>query len=343
MNINENEKKEIFILLIGGVPAIGKSFLSKKILNEFSDIYEIKYLNFDSIENINKNNYLQYQQMRTDYLNKTKEILSNINLFSKSTIIILDDNFFLKSMRKKIYNLFIDTIFDITSNNNKNNNFVFYYLEILLKPNDINFCLKLNSERKINEKIPDNIIINMNNVFEYSSPYIENDNNLVININGVEDLQKIGIKNEIFNRKEKFGIKLNNKNYNFNDNNNEENKGIKKNNKAILIDCIESIIRKDINEIFKCDKDMKKKGKNISVLKKEYMKKISNIINNIENFIEDKKNIINYDLSKEIIIKISEYLNNDSIDNNINNNNDLLFELIKNNFKDYLLINISKK
>ena len=133
----ESDRKSIFILLIGGIPGTGKSFLSNKICVEYKEQFDIKYLNFDSIENINKDNYLQYQQMRDDYLLKIKEIFANINYINnKSLFIILDDNFFLKSMRKKIYNSFIDKIIELNSTN-----FKYYYLEILLKPIDLNYCL----------------------------------------------------------------------------------------------------------------------------------------------------------------------------------------------------------
>ena len=109
--MESSDVKKIFIMVIGGVPGVGKSFLAEKICSEYRNIFDIKYLNFDKIENINKDNYLQYQQMRNDYLLKAKEIFNNINnnyLLTKSLMIILDDNFFLKSMRKKIYNSLID-------------------------------------------------------------------------------------------------------------------------------------------------------------------------------------------------------------------------------------------
>ena len=107
----ETKSNEIFIVLIGGIPGIGKSFLSEKICEEYKDCFDIKYLNFDKIENINKDNYLQYQQMRNDYLLKIKEIFNEINngINNKSLLVILDDNFFLKSMRIKIYNALIVT------------------------------------------------------------------------------------------------------------------------------------------------------------------------------------------------------------------------------------------
>ena len=91
----ESDRKSIFILLIGGIPGTGKSFLSNKICVEYKEQFDIKYLNFDSIENINKDNYLQYQQMRDVYLLKIKEIFANINYINnKSLFIILDAGVF---------------------------------------------------------------------------------------------------------------------------------------------------------------------------------------------------------------------------------------------------------
>ena len=178
-------EKNIFVLLIGGIPGGGKTYLSNKIISEYKDIYEIKYLNFDLIENINKDNYLQYQQMRNDYLLKIQEILDKQIKFvkNKSLLIILDDNFFLKSMRKKIYNSLIDKIIELN-----NDNLVFYYLEILLKPSNLNYCLKMNCLRDKNEQIPENIIINMNNIFEYNSPYLNNSQILILYINNEENI-----------------------------------------------------------------------------------------------------------------------------------------------------------
>ena len=194
--------KHIFILLMGGIPGIGKSYLANKISLENKDFYDIKYLNFDLIENINKDNYLHYQQMRNDYLLKILDILNNINnimIDNKSLLIILDDNFFLKSMRKKIYNSILDKIIRNNLNKKEINSIKFYYLEILLKPIDINYCLKMNSKRKINQRIPENIIMNMNNLFEYNSPYASKSQTFILNIENEESLYNSNIIKDIFN------------------------------------------------------------------------------------------------------------------------------------------------
>ena len=317
----ETKLNEIFIVLIGGVPGVGKSFLSRKICEEYRNSFDIKYLNFDKIENINKDNYLQYQQMRNDYLLKIKEIFNEINndINNKSLLIILDDNFFLKSMRKKIYNSLIDKIIELNSDNIK-----FYYLEILLKSSDINYCLKMNSIRDKKEQIPNEIIINMNNIFEYNSPYINNNQIKIIEIINEQNINNNLIQ-EIFNNKEKYIININNKEKEI-----KEKIIIEKNDKAKLIDNIEDIIRKEVNLIFK-NKLNKNKGKEISFYKKEYMKIFINIIKNIENNtnIEDNANS-----NKDLLNILKSCIINKNY--NISENQQLI-ELIKNNFKNFLL------
>ena len=313
-------KKKIILIIIGGVPGIGKSFLAERICSEYKNIFDIKYLNFDKIENINKDNYLQYQQMRNDYLLKVKEIFNSINnncVLNKSIMIILDDNFFLKSMRKKIYNLLIDKIIELNSNI-----FQFYYLEILLKPFDINYCFKMNLNRENKSQIPENIIINMNNIFEYSSPYANNEQILILDIINEQSINDNLVK-EIFNNKEKYFI-----NYLNEKKEKEEKIIIKKDEKSKLIDDIEEIIRKEVNEIFKRNKENKKKGKEISIYKKEFMKLLINNIKNIEN---NKNEISNN--NKDLF----DLLKNNIINKNFNiSENQQLIELIKDNFKNYL-------
>ena len=313
-------KKKFFLIIIGGIPGIGKSFLAERICSEYKNIFDIRYLNFDKIENINKDNYLQYQQMRNDYLLKVKEIFNSINnncVLNKSIMIILDDNFFLKSMRKKIYNLLIDKIIELNSNI-----FQFYYLEILLKPFDINYCFKMNLNRENKSQIPENIIINMNNIFEYSSPYANNEQVLILDIINEQSINDNLVK-EIFNNKEKYFI-----NYLNEKKEKEEKIIIKKDEKSKLIDDIEEIIRKEVNEIFKRNKENKKKGKEISIYKKEFMKLLINNIKNIEN---NKNEISNN--NKDLF----DLLKNNIINKNFNiSENQQLIELIKDNFKNYL-------
>ena len=315
----ESKVKNIFIILIGGIPGIGKSFLSNKICEIYKDLCQITYLNFDRVENINKDNYLQYQQMRDDYLLKIKDILDDIenivNNNNKSTLVILDDNFFLKSMRKKIYNSLMDKIIEL----NSDSNFKFYYLEILLKPLDLNYCLKMNNLREKNSQIPENIIINMNNIFEYNSPYINNSQILILEIKNEESMNSNIIK-EIFNNKEKYIINNNKNNFEI-----KEKIIFEKNEKAKLIDGIEDIIRKEVNLILKSNDENKKKGKEISKYKKEYMKIIYNNIKYLEN---------NEVYNTPLLDALKNCIKNKNF--NISQNQQIM-ELIKEDFKKFLL------
>ena len=314
----ESDLKTIFIMIIGGVPGVGKSFLSNKICTEYKNIFEIKYLNFDSIENINKDNYLQYQQMRNDYLVKIKEIFRDINDFdTKNLLVILDDNFFLKSMRKKIFNTLMDKVIELNSNLIK-----FYYLEILLKPFDINYCLKMNLNREKTNIIPDNIIVKMNNIFEYNSPYANDSQVLILNISNEESLNNNKLIQEIFNNKDKYIIKKKK------ENEIKEKIKIEKDEKAKLIDDIEDILRKEVNLIFQKNKEIQKRGKEISSYKKEYMKIILNCIKNFEN----EKNI-DTENKNELLVILKNCIINKAF--NISQNQQLI-DLIKNDFNNFL-------
>ena len=323
-----SKEKNIFILLIGGIPGIGKSYFANKISVELKDIYEIKYLNFDLLENINKDNYLQYQQMRNDYLLKIQEILNNINVIdikNKSLLIILDDNFFLKSMRKKIYNAILDKIIQIQNNitiENKTEKLYFYYLEILLKPKDINYCIKMNSLKNINQRIPDNIILNMNNMFEYNSPYANKNQTFILDINNEENLNNPNLIKDILYSKEKYIIKQKEKEI-------KEKVIIEKDNKIKLIDDIEDIIRKEINAFLKNNDTFRKKGKEISLHKKEYMKIIINYIKHIE---QNEKNT-KFEINSQLFLLLKNLVNN-----NINNisQNENYSKIIKEDFSNFL-------
>jgi hypothetical protein len=271
--------------------------------------------------------------MRNDYLLKIKEILDDIDIDNsgKPLIIILDDNFFLKSMRKKIYNSITDKILE---SKNIKNNIKYYFLEILLKPKDLNYCLTMNKNRSSNEIIPKDIVVNMNNIFEYNSPYLNKNQSIILEINNEESLQKSNIIKDIFNNKEKYIIKQK-------ENEEKEKIIIEKDNKAKLIDSIEDLIRKEISEILKSNKNNRKKGKEISIHKKEYMKIILNNIKNIEKdkINSDKNNIINDNNSiNEKNLRLFNFLK-DCVKNNIFDitQNEDYIKIIKEDFTNYLI------
>ena len=118
----------------------------------------------------------------------------------------------------------------------------------------------MNSNRKINQRIPDNIIINMNNLFEYNSPYINKNKTVILNIEIEENINNSNLVKDIFNDIEKYIFKTKEKE--------EKDKIIiDKDNKGKLIDDIENIIRKEINNLFKRSK-YRKYGKVYQFTKK---------------------------------------------------------------------------
>ena len=62
----------------------------------------------------------------------------------------------------------------------------------------------MNSLRKINQRIPENIIINMNKMFEYNSPYSNKNQIYILNINNEKSINNSNLIKDIFNSKEKY-------------------------------------------------------------------------------------------------------------------------------------------
>mgnify|MGYP002623356767 CR=1 FL=1 len=50
--MESSNKKKFFLIIIGGIPGIGKSFLAERICSEYKNIFDIKDLNFAKIENM---------------------------------------------------------------------------------------------------------------------------------------------------------------------------------------------------------------------------------------------------------------------------------------------------
>lgn len=297
-------KIKIYTILICGIPGIGKSFFCEKFmdyLKGYDKNNAFVYLSFDVIEQISEENFSRYQEMRDDYNNNYKqEIIKYISNPNKgpNLYLLLDDNFYLKSMRKKIYQN-LESIIESYINSVD-----FYYCEIFLKSNDVAFALKMNKQRK--NKIPEEIIQKMNSVFEYSSPYLENNNNIIVkdiidpnSINSFNFYEFVGTYLD-----EKCKLEIKKKEI--------EKEYLRKNEKAQLIDDIEISLRQSIGEMLR-NKKMILNGKKLSEKKKEYMKKISSLINNnnitSDLFTKEDKNIVSELLSqKKSIEKMKKYI-----------------------------------
>lgn len=265
-------KCRIYTILICGIPAIGKTFLSKKIV-EFCKGKKVGlncvHMSFDNISNINQDNYFKFKEMRDGFVNDYKMTINSVISKDESALIILDDNFYLKSMRKKIY----QSMNDIIDNKERSSSFDWFYGEIFLQYSDIQYILTQNEERK--EKIPNEIISKMNTLFEYSSPYLSNPNStFTLSINNKNLLQEMNYE-DLLTQIEKCCLIKREKVSNI------KNEIISKDIQAQFIDLVELKLRQSINQFMKTNKNKTINGKVISNKKKEYMNIIISHIHNI--------------------------------------------------------------
>ena len=79
-------KCRIYTILICGIPATGKTFLSKKIVEFFKGKkvgLNCVHMSFDNISNINQDNYFKFKEMRDGFVNDYKMTVNPI----KATIL----------------------------------------------------------------------------------------------------------------------------------------------------------------------------------------------------------------------------------------------------------------
>jgi len=139
-------------------------------LEENSLNYDFKY-NFESeIYHNSREEFFEIYKLKiVQYLNDF--VYFKDNKKSRKLFIIVDDNFYYKSMRKPFYK-FLKNLLKEEVDDNKNSVFQCSYLEIILKC-DLNYAKKNNEKRKLIEHIPDIVIKRMFDKMEYES-FIKN-------------------------------------------------------------------------------------------------------------------------------------------------------------------------
>ena len=86
-------KCRIYTILICGIPAIGKTYLSKKIVEFYKGNkvgVNCLHMSFDNITNINQDNYFKFKEMRDDFVNKYKMTI-NTAINKDESILIIND------------------------------------------------------------------------------------------------------------------------------------------------------------------------------------------------------------------------------------------------------------
>jgi tRNA uridine 5-carbamoylmethylation protein Kti12 len=180
----ESKKKinNINIILICGIPGVGKSSFTKLLKTILTKEYcwEATSISFDNIFiNNSKIDLTKYNDSRLQFYNSFKNKLKeNIDNSESPFFMLLDDNFYFRSMRKPFYKLVKEQL---------KSNISITYLEIHLL-GSLDYCLKNNKNRKTDiEVIPDQVVEKMYNCFENFS-FLKN---LVHNIQVTEYIDKI--------------------------------------------------------------------------------------------------------------------------------------------------------
>ncbi|KAL9642728.1 hypothetical protein ABK040_009806 [Willaertia magna] len=152
----------ITLMLLCGLPGVGKSTLSQILKEQLSSTHRTSLFSYDFFEDLkyeNQNTFLPeiWRETRTEIELKVKELIISLKKKShndgKPNIIILDDNFYYKSMRQTFVQLC--------------QTYQIGHIQIILRTIDINICLERNRNR--DRKVEDNVIIEMNSKFEYDN------------------------------------------------------------------------------------------------------------------------------------------------------------------------------
>lgn len=262
------------VILICGIPGCGKTNLANNIsfwIQSNHPNIEVATMEFDKIEQVDKDNYSNFQLMRDHYFSVFTGLLNKDSLLSPSRerMFILDDNFYLKSMRKKIY----QAVYDYYINKKDDKNSKVNYCEVFLDC-ECSFAIEMNSKRDKDKQIPNDVIEKMYKDFEYKSPYMKDNMCYHYNVKDIDELKNFSIESLI----------LSVKNCNVTINQSDQNLLLEKQlepkkDEAVFIDELELMLRKGIALKIKEAKVMS--SKDISLLKKAFVKLTSRLISNV--------------------------------------------------------------
>jgi tRNA uridine 5-carbamoylmethylation protein Kti12 len=206
------------VILLAGLPASGKSSLAQKLQKRFDyhnnnntctkddchrrrlihieyDVLEEDLLLFSSTEedekisndddafwkNRRRDAWNQARQIAIEQMEKGIQTVINDDSSSRrntSTVILMDDNFHLRGMRKHIHRSLLKYHQQQPSSMNMNLRFGTLYIKT-----PINTCLERNRIRSGRRRVPDDVIIKMDASFEPPRTAWEVDSSMTINYN----------------------------------------------------------------------------------------------------------------------------------------------------------------
>ena len=189
---SNDETNKIYVILTCGIPASGKStftsnfskYITSKEPHQSFQVDNITIIEYDSItESIfieankdnkhqNKNNTEKileaWKSSRIKAFEELEDKLSKLESTNQTNVILLDDNFYLRSMRRELYRKCQERCSD-------NQSVSYYFSVIYFAIDDVSTCIQRNESRNadnIVRCIPDEVIYRMNDKLE--APSLDN-------------------------------------------------------------------------------------------------------------------------------------------------------------------------
>lgn len=154
------------VVLFSGLPGAGKSSILREIVKGRED--DFKVLEYDDIQEslMDKasSKDLTLEAWRASR-RKALELLEENIMNPKYSTLFVDDNFYLRSMRKQVYQTCQDAL---AKRSDTKIRFLLVWLD-----SSIETCLERNKQRQKNRKVPEEIINRMNHRFEPPSEQVK--------------------------------------------------------------------------------------------------------------------------------------------------------------------------
>ncbi|GAX12584.1 O-phosphoseryl-tRNA(Sec) kinase [Fistulifera solaris] len=155
------------VLLLCGLPGAGKSTLARQFIDEKDASFSTALIEYDDLQDSliirgeaseGQHTLQAWKSSRTLALQTLSERLED----STTKLLFLDDNFYLQSMRKQIYQICQNHV--IASSNNNQQRVIHFGL--IWMDTTVDVCLERNQQRPHPRRVPDTVIHNIQHKWE---------------------------------------------------------------------------------------------------------------------------------------------------------------------------------